>query len=143
MSTPAPLPRPLRMADYQLLAEFRYTLKRFLRFSQAAARQAGVSPQQHQALLAIKGYPGRSSVTVGELAERLQLRHNSTVGLVDRLVDNGLVRRQRGTTDQRQVQIRLTDRGERLLRQLSRVHRDELQRLEPALRTMLNQIAQG
>lgn len=131
------------MADYQLLAEFRYTLKRFLRFSQAAARQAGVSPQQHQALLAIKGYPGRSSVTVGELAERLQLRHNSTVGLVDRLVDNGLVRRQRGTTDQRQVQIRLTDRGERLLRQLSRVHRDELQRLEPALRTMLNQIAQG
>ena len=78
-------PRPIVKADYEALAAFRHALREFLDFSQEAARRAGLTPQQHQALLAIKGYPGREVVTVSELAERLLLRHHSAVGLLDRL----------------------------------------------------------
>ena len=78
---------------YELLAELRHALRRFQRFSQEAARAAGLTPQQHQALLAIKGFPGRDYVSIGELAERMQLRHHSAVGLVDRLARRRLVRR--------------------------------------------------
>src|SRR5260221_2588954 len=78
-------------AQYETLAAFRYALRRFIRFSEKAAEVAGITPQQHQALLAIKGFPGRDRVAVGELAERLQLHHHSTVGLIDRLVAEKLV----------------------------------------------------
>src|SRR5579859_1886698 len=79
----------LSKADYEALAEFRWSLRHFLGFSEAAARAAGITPQQHQALLAIKGFPGRDKVSVGELAERLQIEHHSAVGLADRLVRRG------------------------------------------------------
>ncbi|HVN05601.1 MAG TPA: MarR family transcriptional regulator, partial [Bryobacteraceae bacterium] len=111
-------------ADYQALAEFRYQIRRFLRFSEEAARGAGLEPAQHQLLLAVKACEGEP--TVGWLAERLQLRHHSVVGLLDRLEDGGWVRRDRGAEDRRQVRVRLTGMGETVLAKLSAEHRKEL-----------------
>jgi len=131
--------RRLSRADYELLAEFRYLLRRFLTFSEAAARRAGLTPRQHQALLAIKGYPQRQRVSVGELAERLGLRHHSVVGLLDRLASRGLITRQASPADRRQVLIELTGKAETALEDLARAHRDELKRLAPLLRPLLEQ----
>src|SRR5262245_3666135 len=103
--------KQLSKAQYEELAACRYALRQFLRFSERAAKSAGITAQQHQALLAIKGYPGRDQITVGELAARLQILHHSAVGLVDRLVDDDLVSREAATEDRRQVYIRLTRRG--------------------------------
>jgi DNA-binding MarR family transcriptional regulator len=108
--------------DYSSLAEFRYQLRLFLRFSEEAARAAGLEPQQHQLLLAAKGAPPGEAVTVGYLSQRLQLRHHSTVELVDRLEARGLVRRRRLTEDRRRVAVGLTGKGERVLAQLSLHH---------------------
>jgi DNA-binding MarR family transcriptional regulator len=119
--------------DLETLAAFRYALRQFLRFSDEAARAVGLTPQQHQALLSIQGFPGRDAVTISELAERLQIRHHSAVGLVDRLVALKLVRREAGRTDRRQVYVGVTAAGSRVLRQLSAAHRAELQRLGPEL----------
>ncbi len=129
----------LDKAEYERLAAFRHALRRFLHFSEAAANAAGVTPQQHQALLAIKGFPGRDEVTMSELAERLQLRHHSVVGLVDRLVEEKLVGRAAAKGDRRQVLVRLTARGERTLEELSAVHREELQKVGPELIKLLGQ----
>lgn len=123
-----------------MLAEFRYALRQFIHFSEAAAQAAGITAQQHQALLAIKGFPGRDSVTVGELAERLQLRHHSAVGLVDRLVAEKLVARAPSTEDRRRVFIQLTSRGESVLAKLSSVHRQQLRRMGPDLGRLLKQL---
>ncbi len=112
--------------DYQSLAEFRYHIRRFLRFSERAAREAGVEPQQHQLMLAVKGMPDGVSPTISELAERLQIQHHSTVELVDRLSKRGFVSRKRGSEDRRQVIVQLSAKGEKLLRDLSLHHRDEL-----------------
>lgn len=119
--------------DYERLAAMRYLLRRFLRFSDAAARAAGLTPQQHQALLAIKGFPGRDSVTVGELAERLQIVHHAAVGLVQRMVDARLLRKQPSLADKRQVWLAVTPRGERLLEDLTHAHRAELARIGESL----------
>jgi DNA-binding MarR family transcriptional regulator len=130
--------RALTKADYELLAAWRHALRRFLAFSRAAAEQEGIPPQQHQALLAIKGFPGREQVTVGELAERLLLRHHSAVGLVDRLVRQRLVRRVPSATDRRRVHVALTPAGEAIVRRLSTVHLDELRQLRPQLRRLVD-----
>jgi DNA-binding MarR family transcriptional regulator len=129
--------------QYETLAAFRYALRKFLSFSESAARAAGVTPQQHQALLAIKGFPERDQVTVGELAERLQLRHHSAVGLIDRLVQEQLVSRTPAREDRRQVLIQLTRRGEDTLEKLSALHREQLKRIGPELRQLLDQLAMG
>ena len=134
---------PLGAADYRTLAEFRYLLRQFLAFSEDAALRSGLTPQQHQALLAIKGFPGRDRVTVGELAERLGIRHHSAVGLVDRLAARALVRRQVDSADRRQVRIELTQQAEKRLARLSLAHRDELRRLSPLLRAVLKQLSGG
>lgn len=126
---------PLTRNEYETLAAFRHALRRFLAFSARAARTAGLSPQQHQALLAVKGAGGRP--TVGALAAQLQRRHHSVVGLVDRLARRGLARRERSAADRRQVRVVLTARGERLLAGLSAAHRDELGRVGPGLRALL------
>src|SRR2546423_13286134 len=102
-------------SQYEMLAAFRYALRQFHHFSEESAHAAGITPQHHQALLAIKGFPGRDCVTVGELAERLQLRHHSAVGLVDRLVADRLVERNPSAEDRRQVFVQLTRRGEKVL----------------------------
>lgn len=123
-----------------MLAAFRYALRRFIHFSEQEAQAAGITPQQHQALLAIKGFPGRDRVTVGELAERLQLRHHSTVGMIDRLVAEKLVARSPSAQDRRQVFVHLTREGEHVLEQLSAAHKDQLQRMVPELNRLLRQL---
>ena len=129
--------RQLADADYERLAEFRYLLRRFLIFSEDAAEQAGLTAQQHQALLAIKGFGRDRRVTTGELAERLGVRHHSAVGLIDRLLSKSLVKRHSGSEDRRQVLLTLTPKAEGLLAKLSAAHRDELERLAPLLQTLL------
>lgn len=128
----------LAKADYETLAQFRYLLRRFLGFSEAAARKTGLTAQQHQALLAIHGFPGR--VAIGELADRLHVRPHSAVGLVDRLCSKGLVHRRRDPLDARRVLIELTVKGRSLLAALSLPHRDELRRLAPLLIPLLTSI---
>jgi DNA-binding MarR family transcriptional regulator len=126
--------------DYETLAEFRYALRCFLRFSENAAETVGLTLQQHQALLFIIGFPGREKVTIGELAERLQIRHHSTVGLVDRLEEQGLVKRMPNDEDRRQVFIGLTGKGVAVLESLANMHREELRHLGPQLCNLLEQI---
>lgn len=129
--------RKFSKSQYELLASFRFALRQFLRFSEDAAQEAGLTPQQHQALLAIKGYPGRDRVTVGELAERLQVVHHSAVGLVDRLVAERLVMREAAEDDRRRVFVTLTRRGEDILEELSSVHRTQLRRIGPEMGALL------
>ncbi len=127
-------------SEYEVLAEFRYTLRRFMSFSEEAAKEVGITPQQHQVLLAIKGFPGREQITVRELSERLQIKHHSTVGLLDRLGARKLVARSPSGEDRREVLVSLTERGLTVLEKLSKIHRDELQRLSPQLRLLLKRI---
>jgi DNA-binding MarR family transcriptional regulator len=125
----------LDSADFERLAEFRYVLRRFLAFSEEAAGEAGLTAQQHQALLAIRGW--RGEMTIGVLAERLALKPHSAVGLTDRLAAKGLIRRCAAASDRRRVLIELTDEAETILRRLTATHRDELTRLAPLLRDLL------
>ena len=133
-------PKQLVKAQYETLAAFRHALRKFLHFSEQAAQAGGITPQQHQALLAIKGFPGRDRVTVGELAERLQLRHHSAVGLIDRLVMEQLVAREHSEADRRQVVVHLTRRGEKTLEKLSALHHEELERTGPELTRLLERL---
>jgi DNA-binding MarR family transcriptional regulator len=135
--------RSLSKSTYERLAAFRYALRQFLHFSEEAAHAAGITPQQHQALLAIKGFPARDQVTIGELAERLQLRHHSVVGLVDRLAAEKLVARVSTGGDRRQVFVRLTPHGEQVLAGLSSAHNEQLKRLAPELKLRLRQLTEG
>jgi len=128
----------ISIADYQALAEFRYHIRRFLRFSEEVAYAADLEPQQHQLLLAVKGLPEGRKATVGELAERLQLKHHSTVELIDRLVKRGLVERHRDEEDQRRVIVSLMPQGEEVLHHLSRHMLTELRSIEPAFVDSLN-----
>lgn len=134
-------PKPLAKNQYENLAAFRHALRKFIHFSEEAAQSAGVTPQQHQALLAIKGFPGRDHVTVGELAERLCLRHHSVVGLVDRLELQKLVARRASEEDRRRVLISLTSGGENMLAKLSAQHREELKRIGPELSQLLERLS--
>ena len=133
-------PPELGPHDYEVLAEFRYLLMRFAAFSEQAARAAGLAPRQHQALLAIKGYPGGAPVTIGDLAARLGIRHHSTVGLVDRLVSRGYLLRRADPRDRRRAFLSLTAAGERQLAGLSAAHRQELRRVAPLLKSLLSRL---
>lgn len=119
--------------DYAALAEFRYQIRRFLRTSEDAARSAGVEPQHHQLLLALKGAPADTRATVAWLAERLQLNHNSVVGLLDRLEGRDLIARHRDEEDQRRVIISITPAGDDVLHELSLFHLEELRLQGPAM----------
>lgn len=133
----------LTLSDYRLLAELRYQLRRFLKFSEDAARKAGIEPHQHQLLLAIRGLPENEQPRIGVLAERLQIQPHSAVELANRLSKAGCVRRTRDSEDRREVLLSLTLKGERLLRQLSLDHRAELRTAGPMLMTALRQIDAG
>ena len=124
--------------EYQALAEFRYQIRKFLHFSEQMARDAGIEAQQHQVLLALKGLPEGKQPTIGYVAERLQLQHHSTVELINRLEERGLVQRQRDDADQRRVFVKLTPAGEKILRELSLAHRNELKLAGPSLVHALN-----
>ena len=115
-------------ARYRVLADFRYEIRKFLTFSENAARQAGLEPQQHQALLAIKGLPPDNAATISVLAERLQIVHHSAVELVNRLETRKLIRRSRSTPDRRAVVLNITPRGNRLLRDVTLPHVTELKK---------------
>lgn len=132
-------PAEISKADHEALHAFRYALRRFLYFSKAAARAVGLTAQQHQLLLAVKGQPGRDWATITDLAESLQIRHHAAVGLVDRCERLGLVVRSQDPNDRRQVRVSLTDRGEGILAGLSARHLRELQTLRQALRPVLLQ----
>lgn len=119
--------------DYQALSSFRWQIRRFLHFSQEAALSEGLEPQQHQMMLAIRATNEPDGPTIGELAEELLIRHHSAVGLVDRLVERGLVERARAAVDRRQVRVRLTSEGDRKLQRLSHTHRAELRQSGPDL----------
>jgi DNA-binding MarR family transcriptional regulator len=123
----------IRLSDYHALADLRYQVRRFLRVRELAARKIGVAPRHYQLLLELKGLEGRRPATIGVLAERLQLRHHSTVGLIDRLVARRLVRRRPDPSDRRQVVIQLQPRGEAVLRRLALHSLAELRTDGPAL----------
>lgn len=118
--------------DFRALAELRFQIRRFVHFSEQAAREAGLEPQQHQLLLTIKGL-GERQPTIGEIAHRMQLRHHSAVELVDRMAARRLVKRMRSTDDRRMVMVKITAKGERVLHDLSLAHRDELRNHGPDL----------
>jgi DNA-binding MarR family transcriptional regulator len=122
-------PRRPTGKDYEELLGFRTALRRFLHWSEEQAHAAGLTPAQHQLLLAIKGHPGKAGPTVGELAEYLVSKHHSVVELIDRAEEAGLVERRRDEGDQRVVHLLLTKLGEERIEELSRLHLEELRRL--------------
>ena len=130
-------------SEYQMLAAFRYALRRFLSFSESAAAEVGLAAQQYQALLAIKARRGSENVTINELASLLLIKHNSAVGLVDRLEAEGLVKRTVATDDRRKVNLRLTARGLRVFERLAAAHREELRRIGPELAEFLQYFSQS
>lgn len=131
--------RPDRLPDdreYRQLLEFRTGLRRFQRWSEAQAAAAGLSPAQHQLLLAIRGHVGESAPTVGEIAEVLFLKHHSAVELIDRAATRGLVARNSDATDQRVTRVVLTELGHRKLAALSAAHLEELRRLASSVQPL-------
>jgi DNA-binding MarR family transcriptional regulator len=128
--------------DYRALAEFRYQIRRFLHFSESAARSAGLNPQHHQLLLALKGIPDGTPPTVNEIAARLHIRHHSAVELTNRLTLRGLIRKKQDRVDRRRVLLDITPRGNAVLRKLSLIHRAQLESvgkdLIHALRKLVN-----
>jgi len=130
--------RRLDVSEYRRLAEFRYLVRCFLAFSEAAAARAGLTPRQHQALLAIKGAPEDAVPTVGFLSERLRIQHHSAVELVDRLAEAGLITREHDLQDRRRVRLKLTGAAEARLDRLSASHVQELDRIQAALTELLN-----
>jgi DNA-binding MarR family transcriptional regulator len=122
--------------DYRRLLEFRTGLRRFLSWSEQQAAAVGLTPMQHQLLLAVRGHPHPSGPTVSDVAEYLLLRHHSAVGLIDRATTAGLVRRTSDEDDQRVVRLELTRLGARRIKQLSELHLAELARFAPQLRKL-------
>ena len=119
--------------DYEALAQFRFELRKFQAFSTAAALQAGLTPQQHQALLTIRGFSTRDPLSIGDLADFLLIQPHTAVGLVDRMTKLELISRSIDAADGRRVLLKLTREGERRLRKLSKIHQDELAAIGPAL----------
>ena len=133
----------LTAADYAVLADFRHALRRFLVFSEGQAATFGLTPQQHQALLAIKAAEAHAvtgGATVGHLAERLILKPHSASGLVDRLMALGLLERHANPADRRQALLRLTAKAEAVLSSLTAIHAEEIRRLRPLLVDMLEKV---
>jgi DNA-binding MarR family transcriptional regulator len=123
--------------DYEALARFRYELRKFQAFSKTAANKAGLTPQQHQALLTIRGFSNQDPASVGDLAEFLLIRHHTAVELMDRMTKLGLLSRTVDEADGRRVLVKLTKEGERRLRMLSRIHLEELRAIAPMLTRIL------
>jgi len=134
--------RPADLADhdYRILATFRHALRVFLRFSEDAARSEGLTPNQHQLLLAIRGFEGDEAPTIGDAAESLQLQHHSVVELVDRAVEAGLVTRRVDRNDRRRQRLALTAKGARTLAHLSTAHREELRRFRDEMTEVLRKL---
>ncbi len=130
----------LSTSQYAAIAAFRYELRRFLAFSEAAATAAGLPPQQHQALLAIAGHAGDEPPSVGTIAEQLLVAPHTAAELVARMADAGLVTKTPAREDRRRMELVLTEKSEVLLRQLTMAHLNELKTLEPALLRALGRL---
>lgn len=129
----SPSTKSLSKQDYELLADFRYQLRRFLRFSEELTQEHGITPLQYLLLLQVKGFPGKEWATIAELAERLQAHHHGVVALTSRCEKAGLISRRPGREDRRCVEVYLKPKGEKLLRQLALLHRDQLVDLQHVL----------
>ena len=127
----------LRTSDYARLAAFRQGLREFLRFSEEAAEREGLSTQHYQAMLILRACPEGARVTINDLARQLLIKHNSAVGLVDRLVKEGLARRSASSADRRKVELELSSRGRQVLAKLAATHRAELERIGPELKRLI------
>jgi DNA-binding MarR family transcriptional regulator len=137
----ATLKEIMQKKDYEALAAFRYALRKFFRFSEQEASNYGLSMRQYQALLTIRGFPGRDEVTMSEMAEWLQIKHHSAVGLIDRLESQNLVVRQKSVEDKRRVLIRITPKGQRILEKLAALNKQELRRLKPQIKQLYDLLA--
>ena len=122
------------------MAEFRYQIRRFLRFSEDTARSGGLEPQQYQLMLALKGLTADVRPRVGEIAERLQIQHHSTVELVDRLARRGLIKRRRSESDRREVLLELTPRGDKVIQEMALRHWAEYREMAPDLVVSLKKV---
>ena len=136
-------PAKLDSRDYALLAEFRFALRGFLHFSESAAAGSGLSAQHYQAMLVLRGCADDGRMTINDLAQQLLIQHHSAVGLVNRLEKNGHVARERSGLDRRKVHLRLTAKGDRVLERLAGVHREELRRIGPQLRQLVQRITRA
>jgi DNA-binding MarR family transcriptional regulator len=128
------------LSDYRSLAQFRYEIRKFLAFSERAARAAGIEPKQHQLLLSVRGLPKAARPTIGTIAERLCVQHHTAVALVDKLEKRGLLQRERGTKDRREVLLKLTPEADELLQGLSTLHRQQLRSVGPTMVAALQSI---
>jgi len=133
----------LSTPNYAQLAEFRYALRRFLRFSEGAAAEVGITSQHYQAMLILRACPENRATTINDLAQQLLIRHNSAVELVDRLVQENLVVREASSADRRKVELRLTPRGRQVLAKLAAVHRRELQRIGPIVKRFFAELSRA
>jgi DNA-binding MarR family transcriptional regulator len=127
--------------QYEMLADFRYQLRRFLRYSERVTRSQGITPLQYQLMLQVEGYPGRDWATVTELAERLQAKHHGVVALLTRCAKRGLLARNASVSDRRSVEVRLTPKGKKLLLRIAQVQLEELQTLQGQFVPTLKAIA--
>lgn len=130
----------LATRDYAQLASFRHALRTFLRFSEAAAAQEGLTSQHYQAMLILRGWPDGQPISINDLAQHLLIKHNSAVGLVDRLADEGLVVREASAVDRRKVELRLSSGGREVLSRLAATHRDELRRIGPLMKQFFSEL---
>lgn len=126
--------------DYMTLASFRVALRKFLRTSEKIARDLGFTPQKYQAMLAVRGFPGTEPPSIGDLAARLHVRHNSAVGLITRIEKEGYVRREKSKVDQRRIHVCLTPKGQALLDRLAEAHRAELRQIGPEIARLLKEL---
>jgi DNA-binding MarR family transcriptional regulator len=126
--------------DYAQLASFRHALRGFLRFSETAAAQEGLTSQHYQAMLILRGWPDGRPVSIIDLAQQLLIKHNSAVGLVDRLAHEGLVVREPSTVDRRKVELHLSPRGREVLARLAAMHREELRRIGPIMERFFSEL---
>lgn len=131
----------LTTRDYAQLAAFRHALRGFLRFSEAAAAGVGLTTQHYQAMLVLRGCPDDQRVSISDLAQQLFIKHNSAVGLVDRLVQENLIVRTQSSVDRRKVELRLTGRGRQVLAKLAAMHHRELQRIGPTLQRFFGEVS--
>jgi DNA-binding MarR family transcriptional regulator len=129
------MPNKLEKQDYVALAQLRRDIRKFIRFAEEGAREEGITPQQHQVLLAIKGQPKRDWASISEVADFLQLRHHTVVGLIDRCESAGLVRRSQSAEDRRKVEVSLTSKGENILARLAKRNFEQLYALRENLKS--------
>ncbi len=137
------MPPPLSTSEYAMLASFRYKLRQFLSFSEKAAEGVGLTQQQYQALLAVRAHQGPGLITISDLASQMLIKHHSAVGMVNRLEELGMVRREPASDDRRKVGIRLTTSGQRVFDRLASIHRGELRRIGQDLSRFMSYFARA